>query len=50
MVVVPALGNVFGLTPLSLLVWALVFGAGAVWFVTLRYIWHYRLVERFVGA
>ena len=50
MVVVEPLGNIFGLTPLSLTVWLLVGAVFALWFVSLRFVWRYRVIERFVGA
>jgi cation-transporting P-type ATPase E len=50
LVVAPPLRDIFGLTPLGLLDWALVLGLAAVWFVALRTIFHHRVVERFVGA
>lgn len=50
LVVAPPLRDVFGLTPLSLLDWALVLGLAAAWFFCLRLIFRHRVVERFVGA
>jgi len=44
------LGDIFALTPLPFLIWAIVIGSAGVWFVVLRYVWHWRLLERFVGA
>jgi hypothetical protein len=44
------LGNLFALAPLTLTQWALVLGAFFVWFVVMRQTWHWRLIERFVGA
>jgi hypothetical protein len=50
LVVVEPLGDIFGLSTLPLPVWAIVIGLAALWFVILRYVWHWRLLERFVGA
>ena len=44
------LGNLFALAPLELTQWTLVIGAFVVWFVVMRQTWHWRLIERFVGA
>ena len=50
LVVVEPLGDIFGLSTLPLPVWVIVIGLAALWFVILRYVWHWRLLERFVGA
>jgi cation-transporting ATPase E len=50
LVVAPPLRDIFGLTPLGVLDWALVLGLAAVWFFALRTVLHHRIVERFVGA
>jgi cation-transporting ATPase E len=50
LVVVEPLGDLFGLSTLPLVVWAIVIGLAALWFVVLRYVWHWRLLERFVGV
>jgi cation-transporting P-type ATPase E len=50
LVVVEPLGDIFALSALPLLVWAIVIGLAALWFVILRYVWYWRLLERFVGA
>jgi cation-transporting ATPase E len=44
------LGELFALAPLDLTQWALVAGAFVVWFVVMRYAWHWRLIERFIGS
>jgi predicted membrane channel-forming protein YqfA (hemolysin III family) len=44
------LGDIFALTPLPAVIWAIVTGLAGLWFVVLRYVWHWRLLERFVGA
>jgi cation-transporting ATPase E len=44
------LSNVFALSPLPIEAWAIVIGSAAGWFVLLRYVWHWRLLERFIGA
>jgi cation-transporting ATPase E len=48
--VVPLLGDLFALTPLSLGQWLLVAAAFAAWFVVMRLTWRHRLIERFVGT
>jgi cation-transporting ATPase E len=46
----PVLGDLFALQPLTAVQWALVVGAFVIWFVVMRYVWHWRLMEKFVGA
>lgn len=48
--VVPVLGDLFALTPLTLSQWSVVAAAFAAWFVVMRQTWRWRLIERFVGA
>ena len=50
LMVFPALGDIFALSPLPVGMWLLVLGAFAVWFLALRFTWRHRLIERFVGA
>lgn len=44
------LGGLFALTPVAPTQWALVLGGFVAWFVVMRQVWHWRLMERFVGA
>ncbi|MEP7379417.1 MAG: HAD-IC family P-type ATPase [Chloroflexota bacterium] len=44
------LGGLFALTPLGVSQWALVTVGFIAWFVVIRQVWHWRLMERFVGA
>lgn len=48
--VIEPLGNIFALVPLGPLMWLLVLGAFGGWFVLLRAVWRYRIIDRFVGA
>jgi magnesium-transporting ATPase (P-type) len=44
------LGGLFALTPLGATQWALVLAGFVAWFIVMRQVWHWRLMERFVGA
>ncbi len=46
----PPLGDLFALQSLAASAWALVVGAFVLWFIVMRYVWHWRLMEKFVGA
>jgi len=48
--VIQPLGDLFALTPLAGIQWALVVGAFVAWFGIMRQTWRYRLIERFIGA
>jgi cation-transporting ATPase E len=48
--VVQPLGDLFALTPLAPLQWALVAATFVAWFFVMRQTWRWRLIERFVGA
>jgi cation-transporting ATPase E len=48
--VIEPLGNIFALVPLGAVTWLIVLAVFVVWFVTLRAVWRYRLIDRFVGA
>jgi cation-transporting ATPase E len=50
LVVVEPLGDIFALSTLPLPVWVILIVVAGLWFVILRYVWHWRLIERFVGA
>jgi cation-transporting ATPase E len=49
LLIVPSLGSFFDITPLSLKEFAWVVAAVAAWAILIRWIWRWRVVDRFLS-